>query len=260
MLHISIKLTIGILSIVFLTGCCLGSFADCLAMRLLTGESGLTGRSHCDHCGHALGFFDLIPLVSFFFLKGHCRYCGEKIPNETWITELLAGCLACFFVFHLDVSLAAFRGLLLLPVLLSLALTDLHSFLIPDCLPLSGSLIFLCTGMMENEPIPFLFHGFMLGLVLSGGMLAFSSLFDHLSGKESLGGGDIKLFFMTGLYLNTFWELLFFLILSCLFGLLLAAIQKKRRIPFGPAIAAACFFMLLYGESITQWYISLFGI
>lgn len=260
MLHISIEITITILSIVFLTGCCLGSFADCLAVRLLAGESIVTSRSYCDRCGHVLGFWDLIPLASFFFLKGHCRYCGECIPKETWLTELFTGILACLLVFRLDVSLAAVRGLLLLPVLLSLSLTDLRCFLIPNCFPIAGSLIFLFTGLMEAEPVSFLFSGFILGLVLSGGMLAFSSLFDRISGKESLGGGDIKLFFMTGLYLKSVWELLFFLILSCLFGLLLAAIQRKRRIPFGPAIAAACFFMLLYGEPMTQWYTGLFGI
>lgn len=260
MLYQSAEITVGLLLPVFLTGCCLGSFADCLATRLLTGESIWMGRSHCDQCGHVLGFFDLIPIASYFFLKGRCRYCKAKIPREVWITELLAGIFSCLLLLRFGVSHLTFRGLLLLPVLLSLSLTDLHRFVIPDCLPVSGSLIFLFTGIFEEAPIPFLFHGFLLGLTLSGGMLAFSSLFNWINKTESLGGGDIKLFFMTGLYLRTFWELLFFLILSCLFGLLLAGILRKRRIPFGPAIAAACFLMLLYGEPMTQWYTGIFGI
>ena len=89
-------------------------------------------------------------------------------------------------------------------------------------------------------------------------MLALSLLFDRLTGKESLGGGDIKLFFMTGLYFETAWEILFYLILSCLLGLGFAALKRTQKIPFGPAIAAACFIMILYGDRMTRWYTGLF--
>ena len=91
-----------------------------------------------------------------------------------------------------------------------------------------------------------------------GGMLLVSLVFDKLTGKESLGGGDIKLFFMTGLYLSSAWDILFYLILSCLFGLGFAFFRKEKRVPFGPAIAAACFIMILYGEKLTGWYTGLF--
>ena len=89
-------------------------------------------------------------------------------------------------------------------------------------------------------------------------MLLVSLVFDKLTGKESLGGGDIKLFFMTGLYLSSAWDILFYLILSCLFGLGFAFFRKEKRVPFGPAIAAACFIMILYGEKLTGWYTDLF--
>ena len=93
-------------------------------------------------------------------------------------------------------------------------------------------------------------------------MLALSLLFDRLTGKESLGGGDIKLFFVTGLYLRSIWEVLFFLILqinehlilSCVLGIGCSLIWRKGKIPFGPAIAAAFFLMLLFGEQLTGWY------
>ena len=60
MLHISPEITIYILTITFILGCCLGSFADCAAGRLLSGESVVAGRSHCDHCGHVLGVLWMI--------------------------------------------------------------------------------------------------------------------------------------------------------------------------------------------------------
>ena len=100
MLHISFGLTAYILCITFFLGCCLGSFADCLAMRLLSGESAFAGRSHCDSCGHVLGAPDLVPLFSWLFLKGRCRYCGAKVPAECFFTELLAGIGCCMVVYR----------------------------------------------------------------------------------------------------------------------------------------------------------------
>ena len=257
-LHISLGITMYVLVVTFFLGCCLGSFADCMAVRLLSGESVLAGRSHCDGCGHALGVRDLVPLFSWLFLKGRCRYCGTKIPAEAFFTELLSGIACCLIVYRFDLSMMAVRGLLLWVVLLTMSLTDLHGWVIPDRLQFGGCLIFLVTAVFLPEPLHRILTGMFFGIALAGGLLLLSLLFDRITGKESLGGGDIKLFFMTGLYLDSVWEILFYLILSCLFGLALAAFRKEKRIPFGPAIAAACFFMILYGKTLTQWYTGLF--
>ena len=71
-------------------------------------------------------------------------------------------------------------------------------------------------------------------------------------------GSFSKLFFMTGLYLGSAWEILFYLILSCLLGLGFAALRKTQKLPFGPSIAAACFIMIVYGDVMTRWYTGLF--
>ena len=88
-------------------------------------------------------------------------------------------------------------------------------------------------------------------------MLLLSLLFDKILKKESLGGGDIKLFFMVGLYLGIGGSLLN-LIIACLFGIILALGLKQNRIPFGPAIAAAALVTTLVGQEVVQWYIGLF--
>lgn len=238
MLHISPGITIYILTITFILGCCLGSFADCAAGRLLSGESVVAGRSHCDHCGHVLGVLDLIPLFSWLLLKGHCRYCRAKIPAEAFFVELVSGIACCMIVYRYDMSVMSLRGILLTVVLMILSLTDLHGWIIPDRLQIAGCVIFLATALFLPDPIQRIFGGLFLGLIL--------------------GGGDIKLFFMTGLYLSSAWEILFYLILSCLFGLGFASFRKEKRVPFGPAIAAACFIMILYGEKLTGWYTGLF--
>lgn len=258
MLHISFGITAYILCITFFLGCCLGSFSDCLAMRLLSGESAFAGRSHCDNCGHVLGALDLVPLFSWLFLKGKCRYCGAKVPAECFFTELFAGIGCCLIVYRYDISVMSLRCILLGLILLTLTLTDLHDWIIPDRLQIAGCLVFLGTALFLPDPLHNVLRGVLLGIALGGGMLLLSLLFDKLTGKESLGGGDIKLFFMTGLYLGSAWEILFYLILSCLLGLGFAVLRKSQRLPFGPSIAAACFVMVLYGDTITRWYTGLF--
>ena len=201
MLHISFGITAYILFITFILGCCLGSFADCAAVRLVSGQSVLSGRSHCDSCGHVLGVLDLFPVLSWLLLKGKCRYCGAKIPPESFITELIAGIGCCLVVYRYDLSVMSLQGILLGLILLIVSLTDLHSWIIPDRLHVAGVLVFLATTVFMPDPLHNILRGLLLGIALGGGMLVLSLLFDRLTGKERLGGGDIKLFFMTVLYL-----------------------------------------------------------
>ena len=238
--------------------CALGSFTDCLAGRMLNGTSVLKGRSHCDACGHVLGVLDLVPLFSRLCLRGRCRYCGAKIPAEAFWTEFVSGIACCLIMYRYDVSVLALRGILLWMVLLCLTLTDLHAWIIPDRLQIAGILIFFGTALGLPEPGRQMLRGVLTGAGLAVSMLALSLLFDRLTGKESLGGGDVKLFFVTGLYMRSAWEVLFFLILSCVLGIAGSVIGRREKIPFGPAIAAACFCMLLYGDIWTQWYTGLF--
>ena len=87
-------------------------------------------------------------------------------------------------------------------------------------------------------------------------MLLISLVFDKLTGKESLGGGDIKLLFMTGLYMRP-GVTLFNLMLSCFVGLFIAFGLKKDKIPFGPSISIAVFLSILFGSEFVAWYTGL---
>lgn len=166
---------------------------------------------------------------------------------------------ACYLLLQqFGFSVRSLCYVLLLLLWLSVSLTDLCSFFIPDSLTLAGCVLFLFTALSESNPIPFLLHGFGYGCVLSGGMLFLSLCFDQIMKTESMGGGDSKLLFMTGLYLSSFWELFFFLPLSSCLGILLAVIRREQRLPFGPAISAAGFLLLLYGEAMTAWYLGFF--
>lgn len=107
-------------------------------------------------------------------------------------------------------------------------------------------------AFLRTELFWSLLSAFGLGIF----MLLLTLLFDRLTGKESMGGGDIKLFFVTGLYLRP-GAALFNLVLSCIVGLFLAFSFKKEKLPFGPAISIATFLSVLVGTDFVTWYTSL---
>ena len=273
-----------ILILAFLFGTVFGSYIDCVAWRLVHHERVARGRSHCDVCGHALGAGDLIPIVSYLRSGGRCRYCGAKFSAESTWVELALGLGFAAIVYKFDISFVALRYLGLLVILMGLSLVDQKTLLIPDRFHVAGILWWLLTlpliactqgrGLTEALSItgvrlplanaPGLQDGLLTdlkwGLVSAFGvgllMLLISLVFDKLTGKESLGGGDIKLLFMTGLYMRP-GVTLFNLMLSCFVGLFIALVLKKDKIPFGPSISIAVFLSILFGSEFVAWYTGL---
>ncbi len=87
-----INIMVVILGIyVFIIGCMIGSFINVVAIRGPRGMNFVSDRSECPKCKHKLGFFDLIPVLSYIFLRGKCRYCGEKISIQYFLVEFLSG-------------------------------------------------------------------------------------------------------------------------------------------------------------------------
>ncbi|MDD7254218.1 MAG: prepilin peptidase, partial [Firmicutes bacterium] len=84
-------------------GAVFGSFLNCMAWRMVHHESVLKGRSHCASCGHPLKAADLVPVFSYLFLKGKCRYCGEKISPRYMAAELVSAALWLGCVFRYGV-------------------------------------------------------------------------------------------------------------------------------------------------------------
>ena len=85
-------------------GAVFGSFINCTAWRIAHGENFLKGRSHCAECGHALSAADLVPVFSYLFLRGKCRYCGKKISPRYMLTELLLAAAFVCFVLRFGIS------------------------------------------------------------------------------------------------------------------------------------------------------------
>lgn len=238
-----------------------GSFLNCAAWRIVRGESFVSGRSHCVACGHTLGAMELIPVVSWAIQRGKCKWCGQRISARYPLTELGFALLTTLCLLRYDLTVTCLRNFLFLGCLYLLTLTDLEAMIIPDGCHIASVVIWLLA-------LPFTFTGWgdalkslAAALVYGGALLGLSLIMDRVMGRDTLGGGDIKLFAVVGLYLG-FVGTLFAVLLSCVTGLALQAITRRGKgggaFPFGPAIALSAAAMLLYGAPLVNWYMGLF--
>lgn len=245
--------------LVFCLGACIGSFVTCAADRYVAHSSVLRGRSHCPACGAALSAVDLVPILSFLFLRGKCRKCGAPIPPKCFFTELLSALVALATFLRYGFGFVTLEYLILFSILLAVALIDAETMEIPDGLILSGILLFALFLYPHGNSAARAKDALIGCIAIGGGILLLSLLLDFLLKKETLGGGDVKLLAMLALFTGTFRGLLLILSAS-LIGLFFFALRRNTRqkeFPFGPALSLSAVFVLLAGQEIIDLYLSL---
>lgn len=249
MLWVSPALTVYICVLTGILGACIGSFLNCMAWRIVHGESVLHGRSHCDVCGHVLGAGDLIPVLSYIMHKGRCKYCGAKLSAGHVFAEVLTA---------------------LTFLLLAAAFTDLEGYMIPDRFIVTGIVVRVVFLFLQGNVLENLMDALLGGFAVGGGLLLIVLLYEKVRQKEAMGGGDIKLLFLTGLFLG--WQRnILCLLIACVLGIVFAFIFPEKRttgdgaeeedgklFPWGPSISAAAILTLLCGSEIIGVYLSLF--
>lgn len=242
-------------------GLVMGSALNCLAYRIVHKEKWTGGRSHCPDCGHDLKASDLIPLFSYLALKGRCRYCGKKISPRYPSAEAALAVVFVSLLLRYGLSLETPFLMILCACLFCLSLVDLDIQIIPDRFLVIGALSRLVYLLLANGlALGPIWYSLWHGLALGGSVLILSLIMDKVLGKESMGGGDIKLLFVLGLYFDLPC-CLFLLIAACVCGILLALLLSAKKgiaFPFGPALSIAAWLTLLFGGPITQWYMGLF--
>jgi leader peptidase (prepilin peptidase)/N-methyltransferase len=242
-----------------IAGMALGSFATALSWRIPRDISiAEKRRSACPSCGHDLGVADLVPLLSWVFLRGRCRHCKVAIGKRYPLIELstLGLCLAFYFSFGVSFLTAAL--VLLAPVIVSIIDIDLHHKIIPDSLNLSVLLLGVAAMFalaVDAGSLSFLVDhapGAVLGAAVFG-LFAFllRRFFSGVLGQEAMGLGDVKFFTAAGFWLSSSLEALaWFLMFSGFFGVACAVIWKaatgEREFPFGPSLALALIAVLLW--------------
>lgn len=240
------------LIIFFFIGTLMGSFYTVVGIRSGRNEDYIKTRSKCDNCGHLLGPLDLVPIFSYIFLKGKCRYCHHKIDSLSTFMELFSGILytLAFFVFGFSYELLIALGIISL--LIIIIVSDTTYYIIPDEVLIFMSIyffIFISLSEGFKSGLISLVNGFLLFLIMYIIMLVGNKLFK----RESLGGGDIKLMFIFGMILGPLLGIVSIFIGSCLalpISLIITIKKKKNIIPFGPFLVIAL--TLLYMTGINE--------
>ncbi len=232
----------------------MGSFLNVCIDRLPQGQSIINPPSHCSTCNHKLGILDLVPLFSYLWLRGRCRYCQAPITLRLPIVEGLTGLLFAFLYWKFGLGLELGISFVYTSWLIIIFVIDLENQLVLDKV--------IYPGMALALAFSFFWPGLGVISALAGGALGLAAMaLSFIIYRRGMGMGDVKLGALVGL-MTGYPLVLIALLLSWITGGLLAAILlafrvKKRQdpIPFAPFLATSAMVTLLWGQAIYQWYL-----
>lgn len=232
--------------ILFIFGLVFGSFYNVVGLRLSKGESIVFPPSHCMNCNHRLHFFDLIPLFSYLFLKGKCRYCSKNISIKYPLFELLTAILFCTSYLKFGYSIETIISIILCSMLVIITVSDLDSYIIPDSVLIICSILIFGLYFYEYKTIPL--NNLLNGIASFIFMFLIKMLGNFILKKESMGDGDIKLMAVVGMVIG-FKKVILSLFLASYLGLPYAIyIMVKKNVnhelPFGPFLSLASLILL----------------
>jgi leader peptidase (prepilin peptidase)/N-methyltransferase len=246
---------IFLLTYLFILGLVLGSFYNVVGLRIPQNQSIVTPRSHCTSCKRTLSSLELLPVLSYIFLKGKCKTCGTKVSPVYPIMEFLTGAFFLASALLLGWTPEIIVALLFISLLIIVTVSDIAYMLIPDKVLLFFLPIFIILRVfIPLDP----WWGPIAG-ALGGFSLLF--LIAVVTKGNGMGFGDVKLYFVIGIVLGLQNVLLSFFLASLSgsviggIGLLTGVVKRKNPIPFGPFIAIGAIISYYFGENIVELYI-----
>lgn len=245
----------------FVLGSVVGSFANVCVLRIPTGESIVWPGSRCPECQTLIRAYDNVPLLAWLlWLKGRCRSCKAQISFRYFLIELITALAAVGLFFRVGLGVEWLILFVFVTALIIITFIDLDHRIIPDVISLPGILIgFLCSFIAGPGPT-----SSIIGILTGGGiLLAIAWGYERATGREGMGGGDIKLLGMIGAFLG--WKAVpFTMLLSSLTGSVVGVSlmwwtgsDSKYAIPFGPFLAAGAVGYVFFGEEFMRWYLGL---
>lgn len=243
-------MTIEILYMIlfFLFGTIMGSFYNVVGYRLPNNISLIKPDSHCPKCKKRLGFFELIPILSYILQLGKCRECKQKISLIYPLIELSSGILFVISYLVFGFTGELFIALVFASTSLIVILTDIKYMIISDEVILFSAIMLIVGRLMLNGDVAVILVDIIIPFVF---LLIVKILGDFFFKKESLGGGDIKLMIIIGLALG--WQTSIIAVAFASFialpvSIIILAVKKTNVIPFGPFLSIAA--LILYYFSI----------
>lgn len=252
----------------FIFGAIVGSFLNVCIVRLPQGKSLVSPRSHCPGCRTPIPFYDNIPLISYFHLKGRCRFCRSVISPRYFVVELATALIAVALLSRFGLGLAFFVNFIFVAALIVITFIDLDVRVVPDVISLPGIGLGLLSSIVNWQllldhlsvlPSPI---SSLLGIVFGGGFLLLVAWsYQFFTGIEGMGGGDVKLLAMIGAFLG--WPsvpvtLFFASLIGSIVGLALMVkkgVDGKYALPFAPFLCLGALFHLFFGKELIQFYL-----
>jgi leader peptidase (prepilin peptidase)/N-methyltransferase len=252
----------------FLLGSVVGSFLNVCIYRLPREKSIVHPPSACPGCGKPIKFYDNIPLISYILLKGRCRECGTKISIRYPIVEFLTGLLFLLLYRQFELTFESLVFILFVSLLIAISFIDLEFRIIPDILSIGGVIL----GFLLSIARPF-FHRVeprfgildsLIGIAIGGGILfAIAWIYQLITKREGMGGGDIKLLGMIGAFCGI-KGVIFSLISASFIGsivgiplMLAKGRDTKYAIPFGPFLSLGAVIFVFKGDILINAFINI---
>lgn len=248
--------------VMFIFGALIGSFLNVCIYRIPRNISIIIPSSRCTSCNIPIRAWDNIPILSYVFLMGKCRYCKEKISVRYPLVEALNAFLYVIVLWRYGLGWDFAVYCILSSSLIIITFIDLDFQIIPDRITLVGIPVGLVTGSFLL-PDPFLrasvlgYKASIAGFLVGGGLFYLVAVLS----RGGMGGGDIKMMAMVGAVMG--WKsVLLTMFLGSLTGsfvgiflMIFKGKGRKTKIPFGPFLALGTIITLFFGQEILIWYL-----
>ncbi len=239
--------------LIFLVGLILGSFFNVIIFRFNTEKSVIKGRSKCANCDSVIRCLDLIPVFSFFFLRGRCRNCSVKISPLYPIVEIATAItLLLFFLNTPSISYSTGINALIILFLTLIIFIDIRYLIIPD------KILILLAGAVVGSKLLIDNADFYWLLISAFGLTSFFAILYVVSKGRWIGFGDIKLIFLIVFLLGYpmgYLAIVTAVWLAAIFSIILLAIGKanaKTEIPFGSFLSTATIIFITFNDKLQE--------
>jgi leader peptidase (prepilin peptidase)/N-methyltransferase len=254
---------IAIPILIFIFGLCIGSFLNVCIYRLPAGKSIVFPHSHCPVCKATIRIYDNIPVIGWLLLKGRCRDCGVRISWRYPLVELLTGCFALCAYLKFGPAIETAIYFVFITVLIVITFIDIDHRIIPDRITLPGLPLAFVAALVLPEMS---WQASLIGILAGGGSLLLVAVgYTLITGKEGLGGGDIKLLAMIGAlcgWVGVLFTIFFGSVLGSVTGIATMRGSEqatKLAIPFGPFLSVGAIGYIFFGPEIVHWYLCTIG-
>jgi len=254
---------------IFVFGTVVGSFLNVCIWRIPREESVLKPASHCPKCNTPIAWYDNIPIVSYLVLRGRCRHCGEPISIRYALVEVLTGTLfVCLYLkFGLTIAFAIYCALV--ASFIAVTFIDIDHYIIPNRITFGG----IGVGAVLSFTAKYIpgdrfivtntVQALLGGVVFAGVLYVLDQVSQLIFKKPGMGGGDVKLAAMIGLFVGlrlVFPVILVASVMGSVIGIGILIARRKEEpdpshyIPFGPYLVLGTIIVLFFGENMLEYW------